>query len=202
ALKELNCCNNQLTDLDVPASNVLSHLDCHINQLTTLDVSTNTALRQLDCSNNQLTTLDLKNLTGLFKWWARISPQRSEVVIPVIKRDAYEVDAAAFLGRLNAAVDGQPLDADGKVRLSEFPKLATYTFEAVFSDGPKTVTVEAANFQMHQVITAKTEGNGSISWEGKPAVNEEFLVPENSTPTFTVTPASGYQVATLTVNGN
>ncbi|MEG2517978.1 MAG: hypothetical protein RSA56_06280, partial [Raoultibacter sp.] len=52
----------------------------------------------------------------------------------------------------------------------------------------------------HQVITAKAEGNGSISWEGKPAVNEEFLVPENSTATFTIAPNSGSELASVVVD--
>ncbi|MEG2459451.1 MAG: hypothetical protein RSA89_06560, partial [Raoultibacter sp.] len=154
ALITLRCSNNQLTTLDVSHNTALGYLECSNNQLTTLDLTHNSELWYLDCSLNQLTTLDLKNLAQPAPWII-LSPQRSDVVIPVVKRDAaYEVDAAAFLGRFNARVDGQLLDADGKVKLFKFPKLATYIFEvdsSVLTDKQKTMRVETKNFQMHQV---------------------------------------------------
>ena len=65
ALKTLNCCNNQLTSLDVSKSTALTELYCDNNQLTSLDVSKNTALTDLDCYNNQLTSLDVSKNTAL-----------------------------------------------------------------------------------------------------------------------------------------
>ncbi|MEG2200769.1 MAG: leucine-rich repeat domain-containing protein, partial [Raoultibacter sp.] len=180
----------------------LTWLKCDNNQLTTLDVSANTALTGLDCDNNQLTTLDLKNLTNLQWFW--VSPQRSDVVIPVIKRDTYEVDATAFAGRSKAKIDGRDLAADGKVELSAPPKLVTYTFKAdspYLSDVEKTVTVEAKNFDYSYLATLDAGTNGTLTFDGTPSTSAEILLAEKSEPTFTVTPASGYQVATLTVNG-
>ncbi len=56
-LQELNCQDNELTELDVSANTELTILNCSNNQLTELDVSANTELTILNCSNNQLTTL-------------------------------------------------------------------------------------------------------------------------------------------------
>ena len=64
-LTYLNCCDNQLTTLDVSANTALTQLYCFNNQLTSLDVSANTALTQLYCSSNQLTELDVSANTAL-----------------------------------------------------------------------------------------------------------------------------------------
>ncbi|MEG0218291.1 MAG: hypothetical protein RR655_08230, partial [Raoultibacter sp.] len=129
SLMELDCSNNNnLTPLNVSANPALTFLDCSNNNLTTLNVSANIALTKLVCESNQLTTLDLKKLTQLS--WAALSPQRSDVVIPVIKRDVYEVDTTVLPRLSNVTVDGKTPDADGKVRITTLPNLATYTFEA------------------------------------------------------------------------
>ncbi|MBE6826910.1 MAG: hypothetical protein E7511_08540, partial [Ruminococcus sp.] len=65
ALEYLNCCNNDLTSLDVSGNTALTHLNCCRNQLTSLDVSKNTALTELYCNNNQLTSLDVSQNTML-----------------------------------------------------------------------------------------------------------------------------------------
>lgn len=65
ALTELDCYDNQLTELDVSKNTELTKLDCYGNQLTALDVSKNTALTYLSCENNQLTELDVSKNTAL-----------------------------------------------------------------------------------------------------------------------------------------
>lgn len=63
ALKELYCCYNQLTSLDVSKNTALKTLECSNNQLTSLDVSKNIVMERLYCSGNQLTSLDVsKNM--------------------------------------------------------------------------------------------------------------------------------------------
>lgn len=61
ALIDLNCLDNQLTNLDVSQNTALTYLICGDNQLTRLDVTQNTILRGLNCYKNQLTCLNLKN---------------------------------------------------------------------------------------------------------------------------------------------
>ena len=61
ALLELNCSENQLSELDVSHNTYLSTLDCSYNYLTSLNLSQNTDLNLLRCYNNQLSTLDVKN---------------------------------------------------------------------------------------------------------------------------------------------
>jgi len=85
-LEELDCENNELTDLDISNitslkclylwGNQLTSLDvsniagllilrCSWNQLTSLDVSENYKLKELRCEGNQLTTLDISNNSSL-----------------------------------------------------------------------------------------------------------------------------------------
>ena len=65
ALTNLNCCDNQLTSLDVSKNTALTTFDCYDNQLTSLDVSKCTALTSLRCYDNQLTSLDVSKCTAL-----------------------------------------------------------------------------------------------------------------------------------------
>lgn len=64
-LKRLVCYENKLTSLDVSGNTSLTELHCYTNQLTSLDLSKNTALTKLDCALNPLTSLDVSNNTAL-----------------------------------------------------------------------------------------------------------------------------------------
>lgn len=64
-LKELDCSNNQFSQLDVSNNTRLTDLSCGYNQLSQLDVSNNTQLMYLNCNDNQLTQLDVSNNTQL-----------------------------------------------------------------------------------------------------------------------------------------
>ena len=67
-LENLDCSENQLTQLDVSKNPKLKRLVCYENKLTSLDVSGNTSLTELHCYTNQLTSLNLgenANLTRL-----------------------------------------------------------------------------------------------------------------------------------------
>lgn len=63
---ELNCSNNQLTNL-VIGDNTISRLDCSNNRLTNLVIGDST-IGRLDCSNNQLDRIDLGEVSvgGLY----------------------------------------------------------------------------------------------------------------------------------------
>lgn len=52
-LNELNCRNNQLTELDMSGHRSISYLDCSENQLSRLSIADNW-LRRLDCHSNLL----------------------------------------------------------------------------------------------------------------------------------------------------
>jgi len=58
-LTELGCSNNQLTNLDLSKNTHLIHIYCSYNELTSLDLSKNTHLRDISCGYNKLTSLDL-----------------------------------------------------------------------------------------------------------------------------------------------
>ena len=59
----LNCCNNNLTLLDVSQNTKIVTLYCDSNQLKSLDVSKNTKLSFLYCGSNNITSLNLTKET-------------------------------------------------------------------------------------------------------------------------------------------
>lgn len=65
-LEELNCNDNQLTDLDVSSCSRLYDLMCNNNLLTQLSLQSNKALTFLYCESNQLTELDLSQCGLIF----------------------------------------------------------------------------------------------------------------------------------------
>ncbi len=65
ALINLECTDNQLTELDVSNNTALTYLDCSRNQLATLNVSGCAALGTIKCQENLLTTLDVSGCTKL-----------------------------------------------------------------------------------------------------------------------------------------
>ncbi len=64
-LVKFDCSNNDLMALDVSQCFKLEELNCSGNQLMELDVGHQTQLTQLDCSNNKLTELNVKQNGGL-----------------------------------------------------------------------------------------------------------------------------------------
>ena len=64
-LVKFDCSNNDLMALDVSQCFKLKELNCSGNQLMELDVGHQTQLTQLDCSNNKLTELNVKQNGGL-----------------------------------------------------------------------------------------------------------------------------------------
>ncbi|NBI63321.1 hypothetical protein D3Z38_09750 [Clostridiales bacterium] len=64
-LKELRCSNNKLTSIDVSNCALLEDLRCDYNHLGGLDVSTCAALKRLECDYSKLSRLDVRNCTAL-----------------------------------------------------------------------------------------------------------------------------------------
>jgi hypothetical protein len=59
SLKNLSCCDNDLTTLDVRQNKELVYLNCSNNRLSQIDISNNKALHDLNCTGNQLKTLEV-----------------------------------------------------------------------------------------------------------------------------------------------
>ncbi len=72
-LTELDCRNNELTELDVSGNTALQKLSFYGNQIGSIDLSKNTELLELDCGKNPLTSLDVSQntkLEGLYCFYA------------------------------------------------------------------------------------------------------------------------------------
>jgi len=65
SLVELNCSNNQLTNMDLSQDTALTILYCNANNILNINISQNTNLSYLRCDNNQLSTLDLSQNNNL-----------------------------------------------------------------------------------------------------------------------------------------
>lgn len=65
SLIQLECYENQLTNLDVSSCINLQFLDCETNFLTSLDLSQNTSLITLWCYENQLTNINVSSCVNL-----------------------------------------------------------------------------------------------------------------------------------------
>lgn len=60
-LENLNCSSNSITSLNVANNTALKNLSCQFNAITSLDLSTNNLLETLNCSNNSITSLNVTN---------------------------------------------------------------------------------------------------------------------------------------------
>lgn len=65
ALEELDCSENELTELDLRKNKALKKLNCAYNQIEQPDVSENVALEELYCDGNPIVSLDVCNLAVL-----------------------------------------------------------------------------------------------------------------------------------------
>ncbi|MEO8110130.1 MAG: T9SS type A sorting domain-containing protein [Ginsengibacter sp.] len=65
SLTQLDCSNNQLTNLDVSFNTALTTLICGNNNISSLDITKNTSLTVLSCFGNHLTILDVSHNTQL-----------------------------------------------------------------------------------------------------------------------------------------
>ena len=104
-LKELDCVENKLTELDLSKLVNLKLLDCNFNELTELDVSKLVNLKVLSCNNNELT--ELKGLDKLVNL-KELSCNNNELT------ELKGLDKLANLQWLNGAVHTQPISGQIK----------------------------------------------------------------------------------------
>ncbi len=74
ALKELNCSNNQLSELDVSHNTELERLYCSYNNLQQLSLENNTNLISLSSSFNRISSLDVSNKPRLKTLNSQMNP--------------------------------------------------------------------------------------------------------------------------------
>lgn len=65
AVKQIDCSDNQLREIDVSKNMFLLQLECGRNQLTSIDISSNKMIYGLGCSNNQLKSINVSKSTNL-----------------------------------------------------------------------------------------------------------------------------------------
>ncbi|MCF8225000.1 MAG: BspA family leucine-rich repeat surface protein [Bacteroidales bacterium] len=64
-LDSINCCDNNLSNIDILNYKSFSYIDCHGNDLTELNITNGNYLTYLDCSKNSLDTLNITGFTSL-----------------------------------------------------------------------------------------------------------------------------------------
>lgn len=75
----LNCSGNELTELGLNNTELLSVLDCSNNKLQQLNLSQAPALEILLCSNNKLSALETNYIPNLSKLWCSNNPLLNEL---------------------------------------------------------------------------------------------------------------------------
>ena len=68
-IRELNCENNQLKDIDVSKNKEIRTLNCSYNQIDAIDVGDLTKLTTLKIYNNNLKNIDVSKNDALFELW-------------------------------------------------------------------------------------------------------------------------------------
>ena len=128
-LKELNCGNNSIQNLDLRQNPKLKTLKCNKNQLTQLDLSKNPDIDYLICSDNRLEQLDVSHLKDL-------------VTLDCSHNDLAQLDVknSIFLETLNCSANQlTELDADVKHKT-------------------RLVSVECQNNQLTTLILGENKG--------------------------------------------
>ena len=117
ALKELNCANNQLTQLNLKNMISLKELRCQNNQLTALDVSSSPDLTTLVLKNNHLTSLNLDNNPNLNFSITDIYHSDFNNVYTVTLNPDRTFDLSSLPGNfdVNRVIGWVNGDADGKI---------------------------------------------------------------------------------------
>lgn len=75
-LKNLDCQNNKIDELNIYKNTKLEHLNCDGNGISNLDISKNLELKELYCARNKISDLDVSNnksLEILYCWDNKIS---------------------------------------------------------------------------------------------------------------------------------
>lgn len=115
SLKELYCCFNQLTELNLSKNTQLITLNCGFNRLTELDLSNNARLASLGCYANQLTQLDVshnRQLTELSCIWNRLTRLDVSQNTRLMKLDCYDNPGIDENFRVMAWFDNDSIPAD------------------------------------------------------------------------------------------
>ncbi|WP_297166078.1 T9SS type A sorting domain-containing protein [uncultured Porphyromonas sp.] len=195
ALTSLSCGYNELTSLDVSKNTALTALDCCINQLTSLDLSKNTALTKLSCYNNQLTSLALSHnskLWLLFCYYNQIKgAEMTKLVNSLPKKNGEE--RANFYVVVKDSIEGNVcLKSDVAILAKKgwTPLGCNRSTEACEYYGGR----ETDSFG----VSLTHEGEGLLDATG---ADDLKAVPYGTKLTITATPAEGYELVALTVNG-
>ncbi len=121
---------------------------------------------------------------------ATISPSTS-TTIALGSTPTYTITPRAGYQIVSITVDGVPVTPTTGTLLTKFA--LTYTFPSIQADHTIAATYRAT--PVYRAITVTPPTNGTIS----PGTSTSIL--NGTTPTYTITPASGYQVELVTVNG-
>ena len=220
-LQLVNMTNNELSAIDVTKLTDLVSFEVAGNKLTTLDVSKNTQLQVLDAGNNKLTDLNLDNNTAL----RSLSFNDNSIQILDLSK-LTELRQINCGGNNMTACDLNQFYKD----LPQYPELTKDEQEALKGASltiltGKEVTPNDAAGSDTSIATAKgwttsMAGNGSgcdVTWIyiSKPVNGTVALkdaegneiksgdkVKRNSPITLIATPADGYMLDKVLVNGN
>lgn len=178
-LQELGAGNNKLTELNLDNNKDMRILSFNDNSIQILDLSKLTELRQVNCGGNNMTACDLNQFyKDLPKY-------------PTLTKEEQEALKGATLTILTGT-EATPNDAAG-------------SDTSIASDKGWTVSMtgNGSGCDLTWIYISKTE-NGSIALKDNEGndIQSGDKVKRNSPITLIATPAAGYVLDKVTVNGN
>ena len=174
ALTKLSCYNNQLTSLEVYDCTALTKLSCYNNQLTSLALSHNSKLWLLFCYYNQIKGAEMTKLVNSLP--KKNGEERANFYVVV--KDSIEGNVCLKSDVAILAKKGwTPLGCNRSTEACEY-----YGGRETDSFG----------------VSLTHEGEGLLDATG---ADDLKAVPYGTKLTITATPAEGYELVALTVNG-
>lgn len=154
ALADLNCSNNNITDIKLSNNTALQVLNCSNNTIASLNLNQNTVLVELFCSNNALTDLDLGYNTKL-----NIVVAHSNNLISLNIKNNNNTNIASFDARNNPSLTCIMVD-NAVYSLANWTKIDAHT---VFSENcpaiPNLAFVPDVNFEKALIDLGHDSGN-------------------------------------------
>lgn len=171
-LSELDCSNNQITELDLNKNVNLEILNCSANQIQILDLSSNYNLVALNCEGNNLVELNLANGNNSNMSASDFNAQTNALTCIQVDDPTYatnnwsfQVDPGAFFSSnclgVSTPPTTNPLNQIGQVNQMEdfqmYPNPATNLLTIDLGDNYNNVSLKIYNL-IGEVVLTKNYG--------------------------------------------
>ena len=179
-LTELQCNNNELTELDLSANASLVTVYAYSNSISSVDLGSNTTLEELLIDNNSLTTIDVSNNTGLTRLRCGFNSLGSIDVSQNVNLDYLNVRSAGLTS----------LDISQNVNLT-YLEMSTNNLTSL--DLSSNVLLETIFISENQLTVLDLSGNTNLI---------EFEANDNALESLNVANGNNESILSFIINAN